>query len=432
MLWDYHVIKYMQSATNILFKLKGSVLAKDSFWSVFGNGVGNFFLLMGGVLIARLLGKDLYGEYGMVKTTMFYIAGFASFGLSYSSTKFIAEKLNETKEAINAVIFSSLKIALSFSILLCVLLFLFSHQIALFVEEPRLALPFKYLGVIIVLRALANTLNGLLGGFKQYKRIGINSIISGSTLFILGAIFTYIWGIIGSFAALMSSQLVLCVLNSFVLRNESKKYPSKGSDYTNAILKFSLPVAIQELFFVICNWGVMLVLTKYATLGDVGIYSAAAQWYAVVLFIPTLLSNVVLSYLSSINKDKKHYERLFNKLLLINIICSIIPCFFVFLFSGVISSFYGNEFEELQGVLNILILGTVFACAAGVCQSDYLARNKNWLLAFIRLIRDALILSSLYIALRHDAANAAYKLAVINTSVYFVYFMMLFVSKRIS
>lgn len=421
----------MPNIASFLNRCRKSFLLRDSFWSVFGNGVGNFFLLMGGVLIARFLGKDLYGEYGMVKTTMFYIAGFASFGLSYSSTKFIAEKLNGGKENINAVIFSSLKIALFFSILLCILLFLFSHQIALFVEEPKLALPFKYLGVIIILRALANTLNGLLGGFKQYKHIGINSIISGSTLFILGATFTYIWGIAGSFAALMTSQLILCVLNSCVLIKESKKYPSRKSDQTTEILKFSLPVAIQELFFVICNWGVMLVLTKYASLGDVGIYSAAAQWHAVVLFIPTLLSNVVLSYLSSINKDKKQYEGLFNKLLLINICCSIIPCFFVFLLSGVITSFYGKEFEELQGVLNILILGTIFACAAGVYQSDYLARNRNWLLAIIRLIRDSLILISLYIVLKHDSASAAYKLAVINTSVYSVYFVMLFVSKRI-
>ena len=171
-------------------------------------------------------------------------------------------------------------------------------------------------------------------------------------------------------------------------------------------------------------------MTKYATLGDVGIYTAAAQWYAVVLFIPHLLSNVVLSYLSGTNKDKRQYDGLLNRLLLINIVCALIPCVLVFLFSGVISSFYGKEFTELQGVLNILIIGTIFACAAGVYQSDYLARDKNWLLAIFRLIRDALILSALFIVLKHDTANAAYKLAIINTSVYFTYFMMLFIFNK--
>lgn len=421
----------MVNIGNIIARFKNSFLLKDSFWSVFGNGVGNFLLLMAGVLIARFLGKDLYGEYGMVKTTMFYIAGFASFGLSYSSTKFIAENIEEKSDKLNAIVYSCLRISLSFSFLLCILLIILADEIATFVNEPKLTLPFRYLGVIIITRSLANTLNGLLGGFKKYKSIGINSIISGATLFFFGTLLTYNWGVVGSFAALLLSQFVLCLLNSVALYNESKKYPKAKDSCTSEILKFSLPIAIQELFFVICNWGVMLVLTKYASLGDVGIYSAAAQWYAVVLFIPNLLSNVVLSYLSGENRNKEKYTGLFKKLLLINVICAIIPFVMVTLLAGVITSFYGNDFSDLSIVLRILIAGTVFACAAGVYQSDYIARSKNWQLAFIRLIRDSLILLSLYFALTDDSSNAAYKLAIINTTIYFVYFMMLYLCDRL-
>ena len=68
-------------------KIKTNKLAKDSFWSIFGNGLGNLLLLIAGIIIARFLGKDLYGEYGIVKTTMFYIAAFSTFGLGYTSTK---------------------------------------------------------------------------------------------------------------------------------------------------------------------------------------------------------------------------------------------------------------------------------------------------------------------------------------------------------
>lgn len=416
---------------NFYSKIRESVLAKDSFWSVFGNGTGNFLLLIAGVLIARLLGKDLYGEYGMIKTTMFYIAGFASFGLSYTSTKFIAENISDKPERVNSIVSASLRISLTFSVILSIVLVIFSNDIAVFVNEPRLALPFRYLGVIIILRALANTLNGLLGGFKKYKRIGINNIISGATLFISGVILTYFFGIIGSFIGLVLSQSILCVLNIIALIKETRKFPSSCNHYVKEILNFSLPVAIQELFFVICNWGVMLVLTKYASLGDVGIYSAAAQWYAVVLFIPNLLSNVVLSYLSGNNKDKEQYANIFKKLILINIICALIPFIVVFLFSGVITSFYGEDFSELKNVLNILIAGTLFACVAGVYQSDYLARGRNWLLAIIRLLRDGMILCSLYIVLRTNSNEAAYKLAIINTTVYFIYFILLLGTDKI-
>lgn len=78
-------------------RLLNSKLFKDSFWAVFGNGIGNALLLLSGILIARFLGKDLYGEYGVVKTTMFYVASFATFGLGFTSTKYIAQYVNEKK-----------------------------------------------------------------------------------------------------------------------------------------------------------------------------------------------------------------------------------------------------------------------------------------------------------------------------------------------
>ena len=37
--------------------------------------------MLAGIVIANFLGVDAYGEFGIVKTTMLYIAGFATLGL---------------------------------------------------------------------------------------------------------------------------------------------------------------------------------------------------------------------------------------------------------------------------------------------------------------------------------------------------------------
>ena len=80
----------MQRINIIKERILQSKLLKDSFWALIGNGVGDFLLLVSGILIARFLGRDLYGEYGVVKTNMFYMAGFSTFGLVYSSTRYIS------------------------------------------------------------------------------------------------------------------------------------------------------------------------------------------------------------------------------------------------------------------------------------------------------------------------------------------------------
>jgi len=91
------------SLKRIKEKCLNSKLFKDSFWAVFGNGLGNGLMLLAGIIIARFLGKDLYGEYGVVKTTMFYIASFATFGLGFTSTKYIAQFMNEKCEYVRCI-----------------------------------------------------------------------------------------------------------------------------------------------------------------------------------------------------------------------------------------------------------------------------------------------------------------------------------------
>lgn len=46
-------------------------------------------------MIARFLGKELYGEYGTIKTTLTYIAIVSTFGFGYTATKYIAEYIQE-------------------------------------------------------------------------------------------------------------------------------------------------------------------------------------------------------------------------------------------------------------------------------------------------------------------------------------------------
>ena len=131
-------------------KISSNSLYKNSFWAVFGNGIGNFLMLVSGIFIARTIGKDLYGEYGMVKTTMYTMATFSTLAFGNTSTKFIADYLQKDLSCVKSIVRSAMWVVLLFSVSVCGLLFLFSERIAIFVNEPQLARAFKFLGVIII------------------------------------------------------------------------------------------------------------------------------------------------------------------------------------------------------------------------------------------------------------------------------------------
>lgn len=407
-------------------KLSSSALFKDSFWAVFGNGLGHFLLLLAGIIIARFLGKDIYGEYGVVKTTMFHIASFATLGLGFTATRFVAKYKDTDESLLKGTIYSSVVITLISSAILCLLLLVFATPLANYLDEPRLTTPFRYLGVIIMAKALSTTTGAILGGVKDFKSVGVNNITSGVSMLVLGTGFTYFWGLNGSLTALLSSQLILCVLNVLSIFKNTLlrlRHLEIISQY-NPLLKFTFPVALQELSYTISTWGVVLLLTKYGSMGEVGIYSAAAQWNAVILFMPSLLSNVVLSYLSG-SETVKEQKKILKLMLLINFVSTLIPFTIVFILSGFITSFYGSTFTGMESVMNILVFSTIFDCMAKVFQSNMISEGKNWTLYAFRTVRDLTSLGLTYYILSATTNSHALNLAIICLSVGVGYFVLL-------
>ena len=296
-------------------RLKRSTLFRDSLWAVCGNGFGNALLLFAGIWIARLLGKDLYGEYGVVKTNMFYMAGLSTFGLVYSSTRYIATYLASDKTRIPGVIRNATRITFAFSTLIAIALSLAAPRIETFLETPGIAPVFRMLSVIIVFKALASTGNGILAGLGKFSLIAKSNVVSGALMFALCVPLTYFAGLYGALFSLAVSQLVNAAVNYWYICGESRRLPiyCYCEDSVGSLLRFSFPIALQEISYALCNWCGILMLTKLSSLSEVGLYSASVQWNAVICLIPGLLANVVLSHLSK--TDGAQQQRLVSRLL---------------------------------------------------------------------------------------------------------------------
>ena len=391
---------------SLMLRLQRNKLFKDSFWAVFGNGIGYGILLLAGILIARFLGKDLYGEYGLVKTTMFTIAAFSTFGLSYTSTRFVADYVNNYPEKVYALIRVNLTITLISSSLLALLIVLFAGALSIYLEEPSLKYTLRFLAFVTITRAISTTQNGILAGFKQFKNIAKNNIISGLSMLLLSVPLTLYFSLTGALCALAFSQIMNVILNRITLKkklcdfnrvNDSKLYVT--------VLKFSLPVALQELSYSVCGWLLPLILVKYSSMGELGIYTAASQWNAIILFLPGLLYNVVLSHLSSTNRDSNTHNKILRRMLLVNVFSTLIPFVFVYIFSDFISTFYGSTFRNLPQVMEILVFTTVFAACSKVFQSELIATSRMWLLFTIRILRDVFNIFLVYILLNSYATQ---------------------------
>lgn len=412
-----------------LLKIRKDKLIIDSFWAVSGNGIGYGLLLLSGIFIARLLGKDLYGEYGIVKTTMFCIAYIATFGLNFTSTKYIAEYIQRDKSQLRSICSGAIRITLVTSGLIAISIFVCARPLAIFLEEPGLELAFQVLGVIVILKSFSTTQFGLLAGFREFKIIARNNVLSGAFMFITCIPFTFWGGLKGALGALFLTQVFNVAINSKSLYSIYKTFPvQKHHNFIKELVNFSFPIALQELDINICNLGGIFLITKLSSLGELGIYSATSQWNVCIAFMPLLLSNVILSHLCSSTNDKKKHGRIVELMLIINFVSTFIPFLIVFCLSGWIASWYGPTFVGMSTVLNIVIFATIFNCCSDVIKAEFISTGKNWKILRIRISRDVFLLCFAYWLIDvNEGKNAAYyyALAYVVSSIYYLFVLIL-------
>lgn len=418
----------MKSFEELKKKLLASKFFKDSFWAVFGNGIGNALLMLSGILIARFLGKDLYGEYGLVKTTMFYVAAFSTFGLGYTSTKWISEYKSVDETKVRSIAIDAMKISLISSATLALLLIIFAPLLASYIGEPSLSIAFRFLGIIIICRACSTTASGIMAGLGMFKTIAYNSMYAGLVMSCVCVPLTYFWGIKGALLSLSLSQIFNAFVNIISVKGELSKFLDQTRDFfTKRLLTFSFPVALQELSYTLCNWGSMLMLTKWSSLGEVGIYTASSQWNAIILFVPGLLSNVMLSHLSQDTYNQERHKKTVNMMLLVNLMCTLLPFIIFYILTPWIVTFYGQTFVGMKTVMRVLVFGTIFTCLSSVLSNELIALGKTWVLFCLRFIRDMSNLVGSYFVLHYfSTGEQALNIAWLNVLVGGTFFLLMY------
>ncbi len=397
---------------SLIEKIKKSNLLKDSFWALLGSVFGKGLSLLAGILVARFLGKEMYGQYGILKNTLLNIAVFSTLGLGYTGTRFVAKSLESGVSKIISLIY---KITLIASSLMALLVFVFSPQIAVFIKAPSMDGSLRLTAIIIIFNAINTAQIGILSGFKAFKAIARNNIYAGIVTFLLSGLLSYLWALDGALWALLFSTCFNVLINYFSVQVCKRDLGGNGVDseqvQAKEIISFSIPIALQESMYTVVHFLSSYLLITYAGYGELGITSAAAQWSSVLLFIPGVMKNVILSYFSSSDSTIS----LRQKMILINGLSTFVPWLFIALLSPVIASFYGDTFNNLYLVIIISCMHSIFSSISSVIVYEFISEGRNWSMFFLRLFRDGISLLLAWLCLSQISHIQG---AIISSSVY--------------
>jgi len=365
----------------------GSRMARGVFWSMAGAVISRGLMLCASVLVARMLGKTVYGELGMIQTTVGMFGVFAGFGLGLTATKHVAEFRKIDPERAGRIIGLSEMFAMGTGGLMALGLLLFAPWLAEHtINAPHLAGVLRIGALILFINALNGAQTGALSGFEAFKTIASVNLFVGLISFPILVTGAYFGDLTGAVWALAINFGVNWLINHLALRKVARQCQvpltiRNCSRELSVLWKFSLPAALSGVLVGPVNWAIGALLVNQPNgYAEMGLFSAADRWRIAILFIPSMLQQVILPLLSNLNEVST--GRQYRKVLVLNVFLSfgialaiVLP---LVLFAHFIMSAYGPGFEKGTSVLRVLAFCALLIAANNVVGQAIISKGKMW------------------------------------------------------
>lgn len=355
-------------------------------WSLIGTIIAQVLSLLSSIVSARLLGKVLFGELGIIQNTIGMFAAFAGLGLGMTAAKFVSEMRRVDPKRAERVLNSSLTIAWLSSTLASATLLFAAHWLSMKASGSLvLTGPLRLTAGLLLFTGLSGAQIGGMAGLEAFRYIAGATILRA--MIQLPAIFLGAhYGVSGTTAALVFVSLSGCIVNDIFLRKAARGY-GITIRYISWELErriffgFSLPAFASTLVMGPATWVTSAMLANGPDgLAGMGVFNAANQWRAGLLFLPTIIGQVLLPITSSLQRtaERKDTGRLMAVAILISGICAL-PCLaLIYIFRETIMAWYGPGFVGQGGVLALTACSATLLAIQTPIGNVITATGRMW------------------------------------------------------
>jgi O-antigen/teichoic acid export membrane protein len=359
------------SDQDVLLAAKGSGIAFA------GNMLASASRFAFGIVLARLLGAELLGQYNLSLTAAQVVGALALLGLSAGMARYIPIAINRNDDALLwGVIQTGVGLPILIGLILASGVFVLSEPLSLRVfGHPDLAPLLRLASLSIPLTALIGVLAAITQGFKrmEYKVYSQDITLNFSKLILSVGLIGLGLSVMGAMIAhILASALTVILLFYFVHRLFSlNRALNTAKRKTGEILRFTLPLYMSGLLDVFSGSLETFVLGIFGVMSGVGIYTSALRLSGIggmfhqsvqriaIPMISDLHSRGKLDQLRRVYQTTTKWEMTFNLPIFVTIV----------IFAKPLLAIFGEDFIAGATGLTILAFSTLFNASTGPCGS---------------------------------------------------------------
>lgn len=398
----------------------GGRLSIGVLWNVTGAvfNQGSTFLL--GIIVAKSLGRELYGAFGFLQGTLVMFSNLAQLALGFAATKYIAEYRGYDKPRAGRVIALCVALSAAAGIVAASMAVAGAGPIsATLARQPLLAPVIRLGSPTIAFVAVTAVLTGALAGMERFRSIAFAGVVSGVAYVVICAAGAIHGSLRGVAAGLSLSALLQCLLLFLIVRRaaDAEGIPipavSRGllARERAVLMNTALPAGLSGFTTLPTLWLVTAVLARQPHgMTELALFSAANSLRLLVSFVPALINNVGFSILSSHkgSADPRAYWDVFRANILMVTGVAVAGGSLVAIAGVPALRLFGRSFVEGYPVLLILLIATLAeAVAISAYQVIQTHGNLWWSVFGVSLPRDVVIITmAVLLAPRYGAVGA--------------------------
>lgn len=387
----------------------GKRIAGGMFWSLLGTVIAKGFAWMSLVLVARLLGKEMFGEFGFVRNTAMALVAFSGAGMGLTVMKHIPELLESDKERIGRIIGLCYLFTVFTALLTAVAFFAAAPWLCeVYFGKPHLLVAMR-LGAAILFASTCMTVQiAIMIGFQDFRGLATATLVTGlSTPFAYGLGALY-YGMEGAIFGVLIVVLLNLATNSVMIyrnvRGHRIRYRFLEAYKELPLLwQSNLPLFFSNVFYAFSLWLTQAMLNRMpGGAEELGSYYAAYNYQLIGLFLFQQLAMVIFPVMSELSgkENTARYWSLVKKGTLLGTAFSAFVVLPFMLFPGFFMELNGQEFAKDWNVLVFASCGVIVYAATALAATVLITRGRNWAHFVLTLISMSLYIAAAVVCFR--------------------------------
>lgn len=298
--------------------------ARGGFFLISGTALATVVLAIASIMIGRILGPDLYGQYTLAFVVPQLLFLFTDLGINQGIIKYAAS-LRATGDAdrLARIVRYGLVIRTLAAIIVFLVNYTFAYWLAsIFLQRPDLVFYVRIASTGILFQAIFSTVTSAFVGIDraEYNALITNVQAVAKTLIsillvLLG--FSVLGAIIGNVASFAISGLAGLLILLFFTHRRKKGTKTLPKDEISALMKYAVPLYISVVITGFIPVFKNLILAMFVTDAEIGNYKAAINFAALMAVISVPITTALLPAFSKLDsvasQETKTFFRLSNK-----------------------------------------------------------------------------------------------------------------------